>query len=205
MNSVSFLGWALAYGVFFLWSFLAIMLCVVGYYVFRTYEGYLYLWVKPSFGKISALLYFLGMGFILLLGIAYAATLSSPPFALSLSSWRLVSIFVFWGIANTMLTYLGLRSLHIVCIKENEILIPRLLITRIYWKLERIPWSEIYDYYTHEEGGIVRFTFLTRKGDRHRLELPYTSKKKLEAFIDYSIEKYRLLRHYSRSTQRPRP
>ncbi|MGQ9863763.1 MAG: hypothetical protein ACUVRD_04685 [Bacteroidia bacterium] len=205
MSSVSFLGWAVAYGVFFLWSFLAITLCVVGYYVYRSYQGSLYLWIKPSFGKIGALLYFVAMGFLLLLGIIYAAALSSPPFLFSTSFWKLALIFVLWGLVNTGLTYVGLRSLCIVGVKENEILLPKLQLSHLHWELQRIPWSEIYDYYTHEEGGITRFTFLTRKGERYAFELPYTAKKKLESFAEYSIEKYRLLQRYSRYTQRPQP
>lgn len=165
-------------------------------------RGHLFRWEKPSFGLWTAILFLLGLIFLSggMLAYAFAVRLTeSPPLILF---WKEIAALSLLEVSLLVLLYAGLRAHHLYVLSDRGIYNIRFCWKRFVWEVELIPWEAVYDYYTHEEGALFRFTLLLRNRQQVVLEVPMHLRELVERVIVLGKEKYGFLYKYGQQIRR---
>ncbi|MCS7152904.1 MAG: hypothetical protein NZ989_03050 [Bacteroidia bacterium] len=159
-------------------------------------------WDKPIFGLWTSILFLFVLLFTSLgmLAYAFSSRLFSEPSQAPL--WREIASLCFLEVSMLILLFAGLRGHYLYILSERGIYDAKFDWKRLAWNIELIPWEEIYDYYHHDEGALVRYTLLLRSKRQIFLEVPLHLKDAIEKIILLGTEKFSFLQKYSHMTRR---
>lgn len=164
--------------------------------------GLLIRWDKPAFGVWTAVLFMLVLVFLSGGMLAYAFSIRLFPTATSSPLWADIASLCFLHVSVLILLFAGLRGHHLYILSERGIYNTKFIWQRMKWDVELIPWEEVYDYYYHEDGALIRYSLLLRDKRKIILEVPTHLKDLIERVIVLGTEKYSFLRKYSEMIRR---
>lgn len=164
--------------------------------------GLLIRWEKPAFGLWTAILFLLMLIYLSAGMLAYAFSIrlfsGTPPSPL----WRDIASICFLHASVLVLLFAGLRAHHLYVLSERGIYDTKFDWKRFAWQVDLIPWEEVYDYYHHEEGALIRYVLLLRDRRQVTLEVPVHLRDIIERVIVLGTEKYSFLHKYSQMIRR---
>lgn len=164
--------------------------------------GLLIRWDKPAFGLWTAVLFMLVLVFLSGGMLAYAFSIRLFPTATSSPLWADIASLCFLHVSVLVLLFAGLRGHHLYILSERGVYDTKFSWRRMKWEVELIPWEEVYDYYHHEDGALIRYSLLLRDKRKITLEVPTHLKDLIERVIVLGTEKYSFLHKYSEMIRR---
>lgn len=164
--------------------------------------GLLIRWDKPAFGFWTAIIFLLVLIYISGGMLSYALAIGLFPESAPSPLWKDIASMCFLHASVLVLLFAGLRGHHLYVLSERGIYDTKFDWKRFVWQVELIPWEEVYDYYQHEEGALVRYVLLLRDRRQFTLEVPIHLRELIERVIVLGTEKYSFLHKYSQMIRR---
>jgi len=159
-------------------------------------------WEKPDFGIIAVVLFTIMV--VILSGslLCYAFYVRDAGQVPEAEKW----LYEFIGLSGLLfllgLIYLALKLLYIQPVSEEGIYKITFQKKLFFFQAELIPWSDIYDYYVRQGDFFSTITFITRRGNTYRFEIPAYLVSSLTKIADYSIDKYAFLMRYGKKASK---
>ncbi len=159
-------------------------------------------WEKPEFGITSVSLF--AIMIMVLSGslLCYAFYVRDAGQVPEAEKW----LYEFIGLSGLLflfgLIYLALKLLYIQPVSEEGIYKITFQKKFFLFQGELIAWSDIYDYYVRQGDFFSTVTFITRRGNSYRFEIPTYLVNSLTKIADYSIDKYAFLMRYGKKASK---
>lgn len=196
---VAFYGLSAAVGVG------AVGALVVWIYAFslrRKFKDRLLAWENPAFGLPTAILFMFALAFLSGVLLSYAFYLKYASSAEVAAFWRSSTALFFLLFLETMVIYGGLQMQNMQYLADRGFYYVVFDWHLLKWRVELIPWEEVYDYYVHTEAVLSTFTLILRNRRTVSFQAPSHLRGSIEQIIDYGREKYVFLWRHGRSVTR---
>jgi len=196
---VAFYGLSAAVGVG------VVVALIVWFYAFalrNKLKDRLLSWESPTFGLHTVVLFMLALAFLSAALLSYAFYLKYSVNPEVASFCRSATALFFLLFLETIALYGGLQLQHIQCLGDRGFYWVAFDWNLLKWRVELIPWEEVYDYYVHTDAVLSTFTFILRDRRVVSFQAPSYLRGDIEQIIDYGREKYVFLWRHGRSVTR---
>ncbi|GIV24849.1 MAG: hypothetical protein KatS3mg026_0541 [Bacteroidia bacterium] len=196
---VAFYGLSVAVG---LGAVAAVVVWIYAFSLRKKLRDRLLSWENPAFGLPTAVLFMLALAFLSGVLLGYAFYLKYPSTSQVAVFWRSSTALFFLLFLETIVIYGGLQIQNMHCLAERGFYHIRFDWSLLKWRVELIPWEQVYDYYVHTEAVLSTFTLIFRDRRTISFQAPSYLRSSIEQVIDYGREKYVFLWRHGRSVTR---